>query len=61
MLIVVVGVCLIVELIMLVCAMTLGKPRGVRGGIGVLLQGKCSKIHRLSTLLATQLNVAVTI
>jgi hypothetical protein len=35
--IVAVGVCLIVELIVLVCAMTLGKPRGVQDSIGVLL------------------------
>jgi hypothetical protein len=59
--IIAVGVCLIVELIMLVCAMTLGKPRGVQNGIGVLFQGKCSKVQRLSTLLAIPLNIIGTI
>ena len=52
-----VGVCRIVELIMLVCAMTPGNPLGVQDGIGVLLQAKYSEVQRLSTLLVVPLNI----
>ena len=52
-----VAICLIVELIMLACAMTLNKAEGDKIGIGVLFTGDCQKVERITTFLAVPLNV----
>ena len=53
--------CLIAELIMLGCAVTLNKPQGDKDGIGVLYVGDCAKVKRISTVLAIPLNIIATV
>lgn len=59
--IIAVSICLITELIMLVCAMTLNRPDGDKHGIGVLYVGDCAKVERLTITLAIPLNIIATV
>jgi hypothetical protein len=59
--IIAVTTCLVVELIMLACAMALNKPEGDKGGIGVLYAGDCAKVERINTILAIPLNIIATV
>jgi hypothetical protein len=59
--IIAVTICLVAELIMLICAMTLNKAGGDKNGIGVLYVGDCAKVERINTILAIPLNVIATV
>ncbi|MCJ1428755.1 hypothetical protein MMC29_006666 [Sticta canariensis] len=56
-----VTICLVAELIMLVCAMALNKPEGNKDGIGILFVGDCAKVERINILLAIPLNIIATV
>jgi hypothetical protein len=56
-----VSLCLILELVMLICAFELQKPGDYQDGIGVLYRGDCSKAQRISILLAIPLNIIATL
>ncbi|KIW28239.1 uncharacterized protein PV07_07918 [Cladophialophora immunda] len=53
--------CLVAELVMLACAMSLNKPQGNKHNIGVLYVGDCAKVERINTLLAIPLNIIATV
>lgn len=56
-----VGLCLVVEIVMLICAFKLQDPEKFQDGIGVLYDGNCSEAQRISTLLAIPLNIIATL
>ncbi|KAJ9613924.1 hypothetical protein H2200_002060 [Cladophialophora chaetospira] len=56
-----VTICLLAELVMLICAMTLNLPQGDKDGIGLLYVGNCAKVERINTLLAIPLNIIATV
>lgn len=59
--IIAVTICLVAELIMLVCAVVLNKPQGNQHGVGVLYVGSCAKVERMITILAIPINILATI
>lgn len=59
--IIAITICLVAELIMLVCAMALSKPEGDKDGIGTLYVGDCARVERINTLLAIPLNIIATV
>ena len=59
--IIAITICLVAELIMLVCSMALNRPEGDKDGIGILFVGDCAKGEPIYTLLAIPLNIIATV